>query len=94
MPKKPRGHVRAIKIDNKYFPYFEWNVWHNHRWTTHRVGKPAIICRSSGRCEWWIRDQRYFYTHEYCKKCKMTKIKTMQMVLKYGDTLPSNIDQL
>lgn len=94
MPKKLRGHTRGIKIDNQYIPYIEWNLWYNHRWTQHRVGQPAVIWRVSGFCEWWIRGQRYFYTHNYCKECKMTKIKTMKMVLKYGNHLPLRVDQL
>ncbi len=84
---------RAIKIDNEYLPYVEWNINDGTRWQRHRAWKPAVVWRTD-HCEWWVRGTRYIDTTAYCAVLKASKMRTMAMLLKYGESLPTKIHQL
>ncbi len=55
----------------------------------HRNGGPAFISNYAMDCEWWVHNIHYERTRGYCAALKYTKIKTMAMILKYGETLPT-----
>jgi hypothetical protein len=62
------------------------------REVVHRNGGPALVSNSSGKCYWYVRGAEYTTTREYCKALKYSKIKTMAMMLKHGEILPTHID--
>lgn len=58
----------------------------------HRNGHPAVI-HLDGDCEWWVNGLYYDDVRMYCKSLRYSKMKTMTMILKYGDILPMHIDE-
>ncbi len=62
----------------------------------HKKGGPAFI--NKGRrhpsISWYINGTEYTNVVDYCKACGYNKQIQALWVLKYGNTLPSKLDQL
>ncbi len=66
---------------------------HGDKAVWHREDGPAFHC-VSGLIMWFLFDRRIYYTQEYCEECGFSEEETIIWLLKYGNTLPTHIDQL
>lgn len=76
----------------KRYDYTQYVAWRLSTGQFHRRGKPALIW-ADGRVEW----AAYQYgvirnTVKYCNVIKLTKQQTVLMLLKYGDILPTHVN--
>ena len=59
----------------------------------HKIGAPASIYVDE-YCDFFVDGFQYTNTKEYCKACQFDRTKTMEWYIRYGETLPSLIDDL
>lgn len=79
--------------ENKEYGYYV-KIFHGGYFYSilHRIGAPAEIF--NGDCAFYIDGYQYLNTKEYCEACKFSKVKTMEWYIKYGELLPTLIDDL
>lgn len=61
--------------------------------TWHRIGGPA--CEDfDGELYWYVDDEQYSLTREYCEACEFDGETTLCWMLKHGDFLPQCVGEL
>ncbi len=58
----------------------------------HRIGKPAVMTPTN--VWWYINGDHEYETERYCELCEFDKETTVLWLLKYGEQLPNDINDL
>lgn len=59
----------------------------------HKIGGPAVIEPKRGIIQWYVEDEHFFNTREYCEACKYDEENTVLWLLKYGEILPNDLKE-